>query len=567
MDKMDSKTAERKTGLVKQGYIHLFIIFITFFLVASIFLMMAPFNKNVINSEKNKTLDHPWTYSIDNREEQIVELPYNEKQPIESKIVLSNILPDEIIKGITMLIRTSQQSVRVYVENELIYDSHDLGMLPSSAYHFVRLPIDSSHKSVMIELTSPYSLYAGRINDIFIGSKASNIFYVLGQGGWQFGIGATVFIVGLLLSTIFMFAKKHQQLVGIIYLGFFFICAGFWVMVESRLLQFVIPYPVALTNISIFALTLLPFFANLYYFSMHEHQKRPLELIFTIISTLLPLSLVILAFINPAAPVVGFRFYLIYFGIYILATSVMIFVNEVKGNRKLTIPMVGIIIFFFCGFLELFQYFTHMKEYNTSNLLTLGLFIFCIVMLSDLAINFSKAYSASIHVNALTVLAYTDSLTGLRNRTAFLESVSDIQLQDDKSYTLFMFDINNLKLVNDTLGHLIGDAMIKHSVQVILGCLRENDELYRIGGDEFVAVLKHGDEFDPNSICESMKEVLEKERMKTSIYDLNIAYGFAQYDKNLDSGLFKTFQRADENMYLCKKQQKEVLKGDDSDEK
>lgn len=223
--------------------------------------------------------------------------------------------------------------------------------------------------------------------------------------------------------------------------------------------------------------------------------------------------------------------------------------------------MIGIIIFFLSGVVELTQYFTHMKDYSASNFMMFGLFIFCLVMFSDLLISFSKAYSASIRVNALTVLAYTDSLTGVYNRTAFLETMTNMKRKNELRITVFMFDINNLKPVNDTLGHLIGDALIKHSVQVILSCLRSDDELYRIGGDEFVAILKHGDDFNPKIICERMEKTLVIEQKKTKVYDLNIAYGFAQYDEKLDDSLFKTLERADEAMYLCKKQQKELEKG------
>lgn len=85
---------------------------------------------------------------------------------------------------------------------------------------------------------------------------------------WQYSVHVSV---EFLLMLVFLFAKGQESKASITNLGAFFVCAGYWVLVESKMMQFIFPYPTALTNSSIFSLTLLPIFSGLYYY--HTHTK------------------------------------------------------------------------------------------------------------------------------------------------------------------------------------------------------------------------------------------------------------------------------------------------------
>ncbi len=81
-----------------------------------------------------------------------------------------------------------------------------------------------------------------------------------------------------------------------------------------------------------------------------------------------------------------------------------------------------------------------------------------------------------------------DALTGLPNRTYFLEKLDGALSEQQASGVLFI-DIDDFKLVNDTLGHPIGDALLCAVGERIVGCLRREDLLARLGGDEFAVLL------------------------------------------------------------------------------
>ncbi len=152
-------------------------------------------------------------------------------------------------------------------------------------------------------------------------------------------------------------------------------------------------------------------------------------------------------------------------------------------------------------------------------------------------------------------LIYIDSLTGIYNRSYF----NSIEKQVDSfgyPQILFVLDINNLKIVNDQFGHLIGDLLIDKVSKILLRIASENDGIaIRMGGDEFVLL------FSGVSVEKSIQisAQLEMEFATTTLHDhevtflntLEVAIGFST--RNSDHTPFETlFREADKNMYLNK---------------
>jgi diguanylate cyclase (GGDEF)-like protein/PAS domain S-box-containing protein len=93
----------------------------------------------------------------------------------------------------------------------------------------------------------------------------------------------------------------------------------------------------------------------------------------------------------------------------------------------------------------------------------------------------------------LKVLAFLDPLTKLSNRAYFLEQLERAVAQsepDDRSVALVFLDLDNFKLVNDTLGHQVGDKLLMTVAERIQGCIRSDDVAARLGGDEFTILFK-----------------------------------------------------------------------------
>lgn len=91
--------------------------------------------------------------------------------------------------------------------------------------------------------------------------------------------------------------------------------------------------------------------------------------------------------------------------------------------------------------------------------------------------------------NELKEKAEHDSMTGLHNYRAFIHYLQELVSEHKKSFALMMIDVDNFKIVNDTLGHLAGDGLLRELAGLMLNLVREDDMVARYGGDEFVIIL------------------------------------------------------------------------------
>lgn len=143
---------------------------------------------------------------------------------------------------------------------------------------------------------------------------------------------------------------------------------------------------------------------------------------------------------------------------------------------------------------------------------------------------------------------YIDSLTGIQNRLAFDKKMAELQKKNNLA--IIVFDLNNLKSINDTLGHFTGDNCLADIAQIIKKSFADIGISYRIGGDEFCV------------LCDN----IDKEKLETDFYkleliiaDLNsrsmsidVAYGYEIYSKLRYNNIYDSFTKADMAMYAHK---------------
>lgn len=149
----------------------------------------------------------------------------------------------------------------------------------------------------------------------------------------------------------------------------------------------------------------------------------------------------------------------------------------------------------------------------------------------------------------LSILAERDGLTNIYNRRSFDADLAD--RINNHSLTLVIFDIDLFKQINDTHGHQVGDDVLKNLTALIRVNLREEDQLYRIGGEEF-AILTYKENI------EDTKQLVSRLLEKVSEHDFNIfqpihiSAGIAMHSEgDTPMGLFK---RADDALYRAKEE-------------
>jgi len=200
-------------------------------------------------------------------------------------------------------------------------------------------------------------------------------------------------------------------------------------------------------------------------------------------------------------------------------------------------------------FLETKYLFNQKKE----EILGLIFFIFAFIVLLMLIVTYMKVLRNKKEVY---YLAYHDTLTNLPNRTDFERYISILiskPKKERKDFVLFFIDLDRFKVINDTLGHDIGDGMLIVLAQRICKAVGEKNMLARIGGDEFVAIIER--KRDIKKIEKLVNEIATAIRTPIQIREYNLnttaSIGIAKYpqdgyDKNT------LLKHADSAMYHAK---------------
>lgn len=151
--------------------------------------------------------------------------------------------------------------------------------------------------------------------------------------------------------------------------------------------------------------------------------------------------------------------------------------------------------------------------------------------------------------------SFHDQLTGLYNRFFFEFEMERLKKEGRGPLGILVCDVDGLKLVNDTLGHAAGDDLLRSVAWVLRRSLREQDLLFRIGGDEFVAFLPEMEESGVSGVQQRIDHVVQEHNERTLALPLFISCGWSwRHESPLP--LETMFREADDAMYSLKSRQR-----------
>ena len=161
------------------------------------------------------------------------------------------------------------------------------------------------------------------------------------------------------------------------------------------------------------------------------------------------------------------------------------------------------------------------------------------------------------HEKLQHLLAYRDSLTGLRNTNSYWAWITDFDKEIETKEIVFgvmVLDINYLKETNDRYGHDVGNRLIVSAAHVI-STIFKRSPVFRIGGDEFLVILQNRDLEELEVLIQKFDEECRNESVVTDKENIpvSIAKGFAMYNSQKDSNFIDVFNRADDAMYENKR--------------
>ncbi|WP_116964576.1 GGDEF domain-containing protein [Fastidiosibacter lacustris] len=234
--------------------------------------------------------------------------------------------------------------------------------------------------------------------------------------------------------------------------------------------------------------------------------------------------------------------------------SNMIFeVNEHKTKWGLSLLSVELMLFCL-----IYPNSNYLIELTLQNQLTTNLFILItitVVIATTISVILSDLeYSEK----QLELMAKTDNLTSLLNRSAFQDSLEDFKYATHQGmpYSVMFIDIDKFKNINDQYGHTVGDKVIQDVAKVLLRHTRKHDVVSRFGGDEYVILLSNIDQIQGEQIATRLNKMVLQEIPKIGNIQVTISIGIANsFFNSKDHHHFdETLNKADQALYQAKAQ-------------
>lgn len=502
------------------------------------------------------SMNEGWNYSVNSNLTEDVNLPYKSYETnVGDTFSISRILPEPFIEPQAVCIFTAYDSVRATLDGKEIYSYGNIysdyplnnkGFL----YNIIPIPAGSNGKELVIEMISVNSKYAGTVNKVSYANQ--NAVYASLIIKRLPGIVVCTFIILTgILSLIIYFSLRNKTLHlddNFKLIGIFAICSGLWSINQYNVFSLIIGNSQISYLIDYFCLYLMPAPFSLYIYRMCKERCKKIMGAICAVHTLFLLAVFILKiarvkeFFN-----LLFLFLAILMLEIVLVTGTIIYEIWVEKNTKFKLFMLPLMLVIAGALCDIALYYWGI---NSERFLILPGSI--LISIAILLISSWKRYLKIIadqEKNDLIIkMADIDLMTQAKNRNAFEKEIVEISRNPERLINIHIteFDLNFLKYINDNYGHDIGDEAIRVCYKLINKIVGTKGEVFRTGGDEFIAITN-----EPIEIIPSELEIMIQEL--NLIYPLKISYGSASFHPELDRDIQDVIRRSDELMYKMKK--------------
>lgn len=465
-----------------------------------------------------------------------------------------------------LFFRTAHMMVRAYADeitqDNLIYEFSAVGTVfgktSGSQYHFVEFP--PTAKKVIIEVDAVYQqLY-----------KAQLEFYQT-DGIWAFKhiiqnslveaiISCFLIILGILLIGYWLLAgRKIDMENSALYFGCFASLLGAWTFNETGLatLMFSNRTAASLTGFILLFIMFQPMVLFMHAF-LRSNETILCNICCLIISASMFLCLGLhfsgLVEMRQMAKIVHAQIVLVLLYVIYLFIS---YIVRYGMERRVIVNIVGIGSLVFSAFLDLGSYYAA----NMINDMVgrFGMLTYIVILAVEVMTDFLHQMEENKKFIYYKELATMDTLTGFHNRNDYEEW--EKKATDCKDMALITFDLNNLKLCNDTKGHSVGDQYLIEAAKIIKAVFEKIGECYRIGGDEFLVVIQKASKISVDKYIQQLRRRENEYNQHVTEIEMQIACGYAVCIGDEDT-IEEIRKRADASMYenkaAMKKQERTV---------
>jgi len=506
--------------------------------------------------------NHDWTITYEDEPSFKTDLPYTMEIPVGHTVKMSNELPQAFQYPTTLRLRSSMQYHTVSLDGRVIYQTlkADTSGFPreaeASAWVLIDIPAHSQGKELDIHLNSLIPVMSGRLNEIYYGSQGDLNGNLLNKQILTLVIAVFILSVGVFTFIVSMMVRGPKTL-RIRYLCSFSVSIGIWLISESDIMQFFTTNKYFVGTISYY---MLPIAAASFQLFMKEVvlEKYSRYLEYTSISygIYLVLSMVLQVFMGIDLIRI-WPLFMIMLLVNMIIIAVLLLIESLKNNKQANKYIFILSVLLLTTVIETLMFLTD-NFMKISDLSSIGIFIFLLLLVVDTLSFVNSIMQKEGESKYLREIAFKDVLTGGLNRTAF-EKAADQRLnaKAKKLFRLSMYDLNNLKLINDKHGHETGDQALKDFYNLLKGSLDKDATCYRVGGDEFMVIH---DDISEQKYAQSLavlrQEMAKRENLKG--YPFQVSAGSGIYAFDMSFGDFKYI--VDTRMYENKKDLKAKIR-------
>ncbi len=490
-------------------------------------------------------------------------ITYEQKSPgvFESEYQI----PDDA-EGLYLAFRTHHFESQVLIGDDVVYgvklDEDSWNRSTGYRMNFVQLKKSDSGKKVKIVLDTDYKNLKPSTT-LYVGNEVGIYKKIVKENWFRFFLSVLVFLMGVMLflySIIFLKLKNAD--VSMVHFSVFSITLALWAMIESPITDFLPNWSIACMVMDHYMLMIMPMAFILFIKSIYSKSTQKIwSYCFDLFGFIMVLRTVLQFWIHT-----DFKqtLWITQLGILLFVlTGIVLTIWEVvhcRLNKRLKLNLACVVIILLATAIEL-GFFYFREERPAIGML--GFLIYVAVITYEMVKGSRKRMESANKADDYRKLAYVDELTGVYSRRAFHKHMTEYDAviresygKRENTYVVFMFDLNDLKKCNDNFGHEYGDRYLVQVADALSDIFGAEGSCYRIGGDEFSALMPYHSMQRIQHMIESLNEQMEKFNQEGFVVHVSVASGYAVYDKDLDDSLEQTMSRADEMMYKNKYEMK-----------
>ncbi len=483
-------------------------------------------------------------------------------------VVLERTLPEQMVEGTVMQAYLTHTTVEVEIDGQLIYEyGHQLyeeNRMLGYGFHFVDIPYGSAGKNVRITLCVSENDAFRNIGVPIIDDGA----HIMRNFMIERREAAAVILFLVMFGLVFVFATVFFNFGGpdfyrLLCLAFFSLSIGIWNLCNYDIIM-LFTYNLRVKALVEFsAIYGAPTFLLGYFYEEAlkggKLQKRLYDML-----VVLQLSFVAITSTLQCFRIVHFpqmlKYSHIIMGLIAVYLVAMLARNGWKHKESHTVLMIGmlVMVLFAAGDIIRFNlqlYLGGFEGGHFTNYTYVGIYIFVLSLIVDFIRRTGTNLYATVRNETLEKMAYTDALTGLSNRRR-LEEIYDEIDKNQSGYAVIALDLNDLKRVNDTLGHEAGDLYLREFSSVLEQAFAACGDVIRTGGDEFLVVVRNPADVDVSAKIEEMNRLIANLNQCHANWNMSTAYGVC-YGNETDIKTIREADRvADARMYEKKHEMK-----------